>query len=205
MNYATTFTEGGTAKTIADGDSAITDVDSANVTMKIVAANIADGANEILNFGGTTLALNANATLDDVTVGGVTVDVGYVASTGTLTITDTDGTSAISKADALAVLEAITYQNNSEDPSTGTARTFTVTVNDGTVDSDPAVSTITVAADNDKPVVNLDGNSSSSATGVNYATTFTEGGTAKTIADGDSAITDVDSANVTMKIVAANI
>ncbi|MCP4133897.1 MAG: hypothetical protein GY754_23205, partial [bacterium] len=117
----------------------------------------ADGASEILNFGVTTLALNADATLDNVTVGGVTVDVVYVSATGTLTITHTDGSSAISKADALAVLEAITYQNDSDDPSTATARTFTVTVNDGVIDSDAAVSTITVAADNDAPVNTVPG------------------------------------------------
>ncbi|MCP4083059.1 MAG: hypothetical protein GY743_22790, partial [Planctomycetaceae bacterium] len=153
VNYETTFTEGGAAVTIADVDSAITDVDSATVTMTIVAANLADGASEILNFGVTTLALNADATLDNVTVGGVTVDVVYVSATGTLTITDTDGSSPISKADALLVLEAITYQNDSEDPSTATARTFTVTVNDGVLDSDAAVSTIAVSAVNDEPTL----------------------------------------------------
>ncbi|MCP4127533.1 MAG: hypothetical protein GY753_10770, partial [Gammaproteobacteria bacterium] len=181
VNYATTFTEGGAAVTIADADSAITDVDSATVTMTIVAANLADGASEILNFGVTTLALNADATLDDVTVGGVTVDVAYVSATGTLTITDTDGSSPISKADALAVLEAITYQNDSEDPSTATARTFTVTVNDGVLDSDAAVSTIAVAAVNDAPVLtNLDGNP-----------TFIEGGT-PVVLDADVTVSDAE-------------
>ncbi|MCP3901178.1 MAG: hypothetical protein GY707_15845, partial [Desulfobacteraceae bacterium] len=120
-----------------------------------------------------------DATLDDVTVGGVTVDVAYVSATGTLTITDTDGSSPISKADALAVLEAITYQNDSEDPSTATARTFTVTVNDGVLDSDAAVSTIAVSAVNEEPTL--------SATASNP--TFNEGGAAAGLFSGASVST----------------
>ncbi|MCP4074468.1 MAG: hypothetical protein GY742_22520, partial [Hyphomicrobiales bacterium] len=42
---------------------------------------------------------------------------------------------------------------DSEDPSTATARTFTVTVNDGVLDSDAAVSTIAVSAVNDEPTL----------------------------------------------------
>ena len=152
-NYITTYTENNPAVTIADTDATLTDVENQDVTLQIVAANIANGTNEILNFGGSQIPMDGvtDANLNNVTVGGVIVDVTYTAATQTFVITDGSG-AALPLADALAVIKAITYQNDSENPSSGTARTFTITANDGTGDSDPAVSTVNVVAVNDAPV-----------------------------------------------------
>ncbi len=59
-------------------------------------------------------------------------------------------------------------------------------------------SVTTSIIDNDAPpVIDLDANDSSGATGANYKTTFTEGGTGVSIADTDIKITDPDSTQLT--------
>jgi hypothetical protein len=150
--YAAIFVEGGAPEKIVDTDTLIIDAEGDDVIIKIVAANILDGANELLNFGTSQITMNANTTLDNVLVGGVVVDVNYVAGTQIFTITDNDGVSPISLADGVSVLEAITYQNNSATPNTATPRVFTITVDDGDV-SNTAVSSITVDAVTPIPTV----------------------------------------------------
>ena len=50
---------------------------------------------------------------------------------------------------------------------------------------------------NNAPVLDLDANNSSTATGANYQTTFTENGAAVSIGDVDTSVTDPDNANIT--------
>ncbi|MCG8324357.1 MAG: DUF4347 domain-containing protein, partial [Thiotrichales bacterium] len=150
--FTNTYTENSAAVNITDSDVSITDSENQEVTLQIVAANIADGADEVLNFGGSQIPMNADTALNDVVVGGVTVDVNYVTATQTFTITNGSG-GTLTAANAASVLAAITYQNNSEGPGTAVARTFTITANDGTNDSNAAVSTINVTSVNDAPVV----------------------------------------------------
>lgn len=185
------------AVNIVDTDSVFIDPESDPVTLKIVAANIADGADEILNFGGAgSISLNNNAVLDDVTVAGVSVDIVYTFATNTINITAADGVSGIDPADATAVMEAITYQNDSGSPTASPSRTFTVTTNDGLLSSNAAVSTIEI---NVAPEINLD------ASG-DYSTTFTENGGAINIVDvANAAIVDANNDDVSLTIVAANI
>ena len=62
---------------------------------------------------------------------------------------------------------------------------------------------ITVSAVNDAPVLDLDANNSSGATGADYVRTFTEGGLPARVADTDATLTDLDSptlASVTVTI-----
>ncbi|MFH0709591.1 MAG: Ig-like domain-containing protein, partial [Pseudomonadota bacterium] len=68
------------------------------------------------------------------------------------------------------------------------------TLTDGTL-SDIGTLTITVAAVNDAPILDLDANNTT-ASGNNFATTFTEGGSAVYLADTDISITDVDSTTI---------
>ncbi|OWJ92434.1 hypothetical protein B6S59_20575 [Pseudomonas sp. A46] len=74
--------------------------------------------------------------------------------------------------------------------------TFKYQVSDGSQYSNEATVTIKVYPVNDAPVLDLDANDSSGATGANYQTTFTEGGPAVSIADLDSRITDVDDSHI---------
>lgn len=66
---------------------------------------------------------------------------------------------------------------------------FTVTDNDGAV-STPANAHISIAAQNDPPVLDLDGNDST-VTGTNFVTTYS--GSGVSISDVDTSISDVDS------------
>ena len=68
---------------------------------------------------------------------------------------------------------------------------------DITATSPAASATVTILGAGDRPVVDLDANDSSGATGTGYRLTFTENGAAVSIADGDVLITDSNSTNLT--------
>jgi hypothetical protein len=74
----------------------------------------------------------------------------FNATTGVLTLTSTGATAT--KAQWQTALRSVTYVNTSEDPSS-TARTVTFELNDGGGTSSPFVTTVTVAAVNDAPVL----------------------------------------------------
>ncbi len=83
--------------------------------------------------------------------------------------------------------------------------TFQYQVSDGSLYSNSATVTINVAAVNDAPVLDLDANDSSGASGADYRTSFTEGQPAVAIADLDSQITDVDGSTIaSAKVVLTN-
>ncbi|MGI0481998.1 cadherin-like domain-containing protein [Geminocystis sp. CENA526] len=136
--------------------------------LQLTVSNVSDGADEILNIGGSAVTLtNGNSvnTANGYTVT-VTVDGSGLAS---LTITKTGG-GGVTPADINTLVNGITYQNNSQSPTEGT-RTVTITTlrdtgpdNTFTVDGVPytndnfndnvnRVSTITVNAVNDAPVL----------------------------------------------------
>ena len=77
--------------------------------------------------------------------------------------------------------------------------TFNVTSVDGT----PSTVQITINGTNDGPVIDLDANDSS-ASGNDYAVTFTEGGSAAYIADADINITDIDSTSLAGATITVN-
>ncbi len=92
-----------------------------------------------------SLSLNAAAA---TTASGAGLTVTYTAATGVLFITG-----SASVATYQAILQGIQYNNTSDAPTT-TNRSVTVVANDGTP-SAVATSTVTVAAVNDAPVVDL--------------------------------------------------
>ena len=69
---------------------------------------------------------------------------------------------------------------------------FTYTVTDGTLTSNTATVTVGVAAVNDAPTFDLDTNNSSGASGADYQTSYTEGGSAVSISDTDIDVFDID-------------
>ncbi|WP_211251218.1 VCBS domain-containing protein [Deefgea rivuli] len=169
--FRNTYVENGTGVAIADVDSLITDVDSANLqTATITLSNTQVG--DVLSFTG----LPAGITGSSAIVGGNIV----ITLTGNA-----------SKATYETALEAIRFSNTSDSPST-VDRVINVVVNDGTANSNTAVSTISVTAVNDAPVLDLD----ASAAGTGFTTTYVENAAGVAIADVDSLITDVDSANL---------
>ncbi|WP_374339779.1 type I secretion C-terminal target domain-containing protein, partial [Leeia sp.] len=87
------------------------------------------------------------------------------------------------------------FSNSGDNPST-VDRVINVVVNDGTANSNVAVSTIHVTAVNDAPVLDLDANDSSLVSGSGYQTTYTENGAGVSIGDTDVSITDADSSNI---------
>lgn len=133
--FSTTYTENGAGVAIADTDSLITDIDSANMTSATVI--ITNGqAGDVLSIAGTLPA-------------GITAS--WNPATFTLTLTG-----AATKAAYETALEQVRYASTSENPST-TPRTINVTVNDGTANSNTAVATVNVIAVNDAPVNTVPG------------------------------------------------
>ncbi|WP_210210397.1 tandem-95 repeat protein [Rhodopseudomonas thermotolerans] len=94
-----------------------------------------------------------------------------------------------------ALIESVAFVSASEDPSTLT-RAVTYTMTDGDGGTTSVIGTITVAAVNDKPVFDLDTDNSAGMTGANYQTSYVGGAAAKSIADTDSHLTDVDNTSM---------
>ena len=111
----------------------ITDSDSENMasaTIRIT-GNYQDGEDVLDIEAGHSLGADVTAT--------------WVQSTGTLELSG-----SATKAEYEAILEHVTYTNGSDAPDTGD-RTVTWVVNDGTSDSDPQTTTISLTPVNDAP------------------------------------------------------
>ena len=73
------------------------------------------------------------------------------------------------------------------------APSYSVTVSDGALTDGPLAATITFTNVNDAPVIDLDADDSAAA-GVDYASTWTEGGGPVLVADADAIVSDADHA-----------
>jgi hypothetical protein len=170
-DFATTFTEGGGPVPVADTtDAVVTDPDnSALKALVLTITNLDDGDAEVLAAD----------------TGETQVTASY--SGGTLTLSGGE-----TMAEYERVLRLVTYNNTSDNPTPG-ERAIRVVANDGTGESEPAFSTVTVIPVNDPPWVDLDADDSAGATGCDFRTTFTQGGGPVPIADPDDAVVgDVD-------------
>ena len=130
------YTENGT--TVLDGGIIATDAENttlASATVKM-----------------TTAYVNGQDTLAFVNQNGITAT--WTPGTGVLALS---GVSSV--ANYQTALRSITYNNNSDNP-TSTTRTVTFVVNDGTVNSNTASRTITITAVNDPPVNSVPGGQS---------------------------------------------
>ncbi|PVV22441.1 MAG: hypothetical protein B6D78_05085, partial [gamma proteobacterium symbiont of Ctena orbiculata] len=169
-DFLTTFTEGDAAISIADIDTSVSDVDSETLQSATVTLTNPQ-ADDVLAFGDMPAGLSAAINGNSITISGE----------GTL-------------ADYQNAIRAITFENTSQNPSAET-RIIQVTVNDGELDSEIAVTRIEVNGVNDLAEIDLDGDDSS-ATGTGYETTFIEDGSAVSVVDDDVVITDVDDTNI---------
>src|SRR5262249_43356176 len=105
------------------------------------------------------------------------------------------GTASVAQYEQL--LGEIAYGNGSDAPSANAVREIQVSVSDGSHSSNVATAFVTVVPDNaDAPVVDLDANDSSGATGANYQAAFTVGGGAIKVADTDLSVSDPDDSNL---------
>lgn len=193
INISDIFTEGDVA-TAYLSTATVTDADSDPLaTLSIVGSGIQDGASEVLVIGGTSYPLNANKTATG-TAGSTTFSIAYTTSTQTFVITNNAGGS-MPLIDVQSLVRGLSYQNTLELPTEGD-RTFTFVANDSTDNSTAATLTVTVAAVNDAPVIDLNGASG----GINVSGTFTEGDvastylTAATVSDAD----DTELASITI-------
>ncbi|SBS31353.1 RTX-I toxin determinant A from serotypes 1/9 [Marinomonas aquimarina] len=175
-----TFTEDGSAESLFTGASASTaDTGQTISGMVITVTNAADSGNEILNIDGSAITLDNAET-------GTSNNLSYAVavSAGTATVTLSGGT--LSAADVQTLIDGISYQNNSQTPSTSnrvvTITSLTDSGNDNNTASDLSVaSTVTVSAVNDAPVIaNLDATPS-----------YTEDATAVQL-DADISISDAE-------------
>jgi VCBS repeat-containing protein len=155
-SFTSTFTEGGAGAAIADTDVSVTDPD--NTTLKSSTITITNlQAGDLLTF-------TANANTGDITAGAF--------AGGALTLTSAGGASF---ATWQAALQAVTYSNTSDDPSSAD-RTIDVTIDDGQSTnhvSNTAVDTVHVIPVNDPPTL--------SAT--TKTVTYTEDGAASDLFD----------------------
>ncbi len=173
---AGTFTEGDGAMSVVDsGALLLADVD--NVTADSATVTVSpnpDGAAEVLDATITGFPFLTKA---------------YNPSTGVLTII---GAGPQPLSDFQTVLRTLTYRNTSDNPTAG-VRSIAVVLNDGTADGAADTATLTVAADNDAPAIDLDGSSG----GTGYAGAWTEGGGAVPAVDVTTlAVSDPDSATL---------
>jgi parallel beta-helix repeat protein len=130
-NFATTWTENGGPKLLADSDATITDADSSMLqSLTVTLTTRPDGAAEVLtaNTAGTPIVASP-----------------YNGSTGVLLLSG-----AATVAQYQQVLRTVTYNSTSEAPTT-TARTITFVTNDGTFNSATATTTLTILSANDPP------------------------------------------------------
>jgi Putative Ig domain len=185
ITFATTFSAGGSAVTIAKVDAIVADADTGDQIESLTATLTTrpnGDSEEKLSLTPATATTAADA--------GLTVT--YTPATGVLSITGTDSSTTYQ-----AILRGIQYQNSIAPASaTPGARTIDVVANDGEDNSITATATVTVVT---IPIIDLDG----STAGTGFAVTFIEDGGAVVIVDNDATLTDSDSTNLNQLIVEA--
>lgn len=151
-----TFTEGGSAVALFSGAAVGTGESGQSIlSLTLTVSNVSNGGSEILNIDGTEIALadGTGTTADN----GIPYTVSVVGTTATVALSKAAG---ITTATAQTLIDNMSYQNDSDDPSTVSSRTATLTsVKDsGGTDNggkDTAAlsiaSTVTIASVNDAP------------------------------------------------------
>ena len=155
---------GGSAVSFTAGATNLSDVDSTTydkLTLSFTQSNFADGANEQLVFNGASsggtishLAALTSSSSGSIVIGATTYAYTTAVSGGIATLTFTGASNAeLTQSQAEALLDAMRYQNTSENPTTGSSRVFSLRPTDGSaLDGNTATFTVTVAAVNDAPL-----------------------------------------------------
>ncbi|GEM_PF-6316108 len=183
------FLEGGAAQDLFNTVSANTIEASDRFTsLTMTVTNLADASNEILSFDGSDLALVHNNSITTAT-NTLSVTVSLSGTTATVSFSGASLTSA----QLQTLIDALTYRNTSEDPTSAGNRVITVTGisdsggtdNNGVDSSSPNLSsTVTVTPVNDPPMFgDLDGDT----------TILQVGASARIDVDGNASVTNPDS------------
>ncbi len=133
-NHTASYTENDAGVAVVNQDLAIRDSDSTTVTSATVTISNHQPGDELFISGTLPAGITASS---------------YNAATGALTLTGSAGVWVYEMA-----LDLVQFRSMSDDPST-TPRTINIVVNDGSGDSNTAVTTLSVTPVNDAPV--LDG------------------------------------------------
>ncbi len=140
-SYSDTFTEGGSAVAVTDVDATMIDIDGDVALLTIALGGFVDSGSEQLSVGSGSFSFGSAGSTTQ-SFGGT--DFSIVYDGGTLISVTKDGGGSIAVGDLSLLIRAISYQNVSPFPTAG-IRTINFTANDGTIDSNTAVSTITVS------------------------------------------------------------
>lgn len=167
--------------TFFPGGSAVAAVDSLNLAVSDPNdPTLASATVSITNLRNTGLEILAANT------DGTAIVANYNSSTGVLSLTGSD-----TVANYQQVFRSITYNNTAGSPDTRD-RLISFVANDGTNNSPAAITTLRYGAP-PSPVLDLNG----PAAGINFSTTFTEGGEAVAIVNSSElTLTDEDSINL---------
>ena len=132
------YTEAGTAVTLSPG---LTVSDADNTTLASAAVSISGGA----FFAGDTLAANLT---------GTAIAQSYNPATGVLTLSGSD-----TLAHYQQVLDSVTYSSNSQNPTNfgaDNSRSISWVVNDGSLNSTTATTTVNISATDQAPTISGD-------------------------------------------------
>ncbi len=178
-----TFTENGSAVGLFSSSSASTIEAGQTLTeLTLTISNVSDGADEILGADGSSIALT-NGNSGTSATNGLSFNVSVAAGTATVSLSG----GALSAAETQTLVNGLTYENHSDDPSTP-SRVVTLTElkdsgGTGGGGDDTATlniaSTVTITALNDEPTL----------TAVASDPTFTENGPAVSLFSSSSAST----------------
>ncbi|MGI0117258.1 DUF4347 domain-containing protein [Zooshikella sp. RANM57] len=175
-----TFTEGGAAASLFTGTNINTVESGQNVTgLSFTITNVTNGSNERINIDGTTIVLT-HGTNGSTAGNGLNYSVMVIGTTATVTMTGGN----LSVAAAETMIDNMSYQNNSNTPSTSNRVVTLTSIQDsgGTANggdntgSLAVASTVTVVQNNDEPTLTSNGSNP----------TFTEGGAAGSLFNGTS-------------------
>jgi hypothetical protein len=182
-----TYVEGSGGSDLFSGPSADTVETGQTFTgLTLTVTNVADGASEILSFDGSDVALTDNNSVTPTATNGLTVGVSVSGTTATVSFSG----ATLSEAQLQTLVDALTYRNTSDNPTTAGNRVITITgINDSGGGANSAApnltSTVSLTAVNDPPVIgNLDGDNTGFQPGT--SANIDNGGNA-TVANPDSA------------------
>lgn len=149
-----TFVEGSASSDLFSAVSASTVESGQNFTsLTLTVINVSDGANEIVRFDGSDVALTDGNNVTTAT-NGLSVNVSVTGSTATVGFSG----ASLAAAQLQTLVDSLAYRNTSDAPTTGSNRVVTLTQvtdsgdNDNTADI-AVSSTISLTAVNDPPLV----------------------------------------------------
>ncbi|MGN6282339.1 Ig-like domain-containing protein, partial [Frateuria sp.] len=195
------FTEGGAAVTLFSGTTIGTVEAGQNIhALTVTVGGLADGGSEILNVDGTAVALTDGNIVTTAT-NGYAVSVTLSGGTATVTITRVGDYSASA---AQALVNGLSYRNNSDNPTVAGGRTITLagiqdtggTANGGVDTASPGIGgTVLIQAINDAPVATASGGSASFVAGDNVSGT-------PVVVDAGMTVTDADNTSLAAATIA---